>query len=36
LLGRFVGGVEGVLQCHQVFTRFERIQNGLLGFELLR
>ena len=30
-----VGGVKGVLQSHQVFARFERIKNGLLGFELI-
>src|SRR5579872_405366 len=35
LARRFVGGVKGVLQRHQVFARFERIQNGLLGLELL-
>src|SRR5256885_1919424 len=32
----FVGGVEGVLQRHQVLARFERIEHGLLGLELFR
>ena len=32
---RLVGGVEGVLQGHQVFAGLEGIQDGLLGFELL-
>ncbi len=31
----FVRGVEGVLERHEVFARLERIEDGLLGFELL-
>ena len=30
----FVGGVEGVLQGHEVFARFERVEDGLLGLSV--
>lgn len=32
---RFVRGVEGVLQRHEVFAGLQGIQRGLLGFQLL-
>ena len=34
-LARFVGGVEGMLERNQIFTRFEGVQCGLFGFQLL-
>src|SRR5207302_11429361 len=34
LLFLFVGGVEGVLQGYEVFTRLQRIEQHLLGLEL--
>ena len=35
VLLRLVGGVEGVLQGDEVFARLQRVQDGLLGLELL-
>src|SRR5687768_14206890 len=35
LLARFIGGVEGVLQRHEVFAGLEGVEQGLLGFQLL-
>jgi hypothetical protein len=32
LLHRFVGGVEGVLQGHEVFAGFEGVERDLFGF----
>ena len=32
----FVGGIEGVLQRHQILARFQRIEHRLFGFELFR
>ena len=34
-LDRFVGGVEGVLQRHEVFAGLERVEDFLLFLELL-
>src|SRR5439155_7076174 len=35
LLFLFVGSVEGVLESNEIFAGFERVEQGLLGFELL-
>src|SRR5678809_869284 len=32
---RFIGSVESVLQCDQIFARFKGVEGGLLSFELL-
>ena len=34
LLFLFVSGVEGVLERYQVFARFQRVEQSLLGLEL--
>src|ERR1019366_9046327 len=32
---RLVGGIEGVLEGDEVFARLQRVERGLLGFELV-